>query len=157
MPSNYCLKFGTFIFSTLCKSFKRLYKCNIQIIGLYVIKCIGNSKSATLRFFGRSSHAKGGSASGMTSEWHAEDVILNVAKRNEESNLMHRNFKVFDTVGWHGQTLFVRVFSILQRFSRTNEFVHATTQVSKKSLWRLAFRRDSDLTWSYRNFLFKPL
>ncbi len=36
-------------------------------------------------------------------------------------NSMHRNFKVFDTVGWHGQTLFVRVFSILQRFSRTNE------------------------------------
>jgi len=28
--------------------------------------------------------------------------------------------------------LFVRIFGILQHFSRTNEFVHATTQVSKR-------------------------
>ena len=50
------------------------------------------------------------------------------------TEFMHRSFKVFDTVGWHGQTLFVRVFSLLQRFSRTNEFVRATTQVGKNKV-----------------------
>jgi hypothetical protein len=45
---------------------------------------------------------------------------------------MYRKFNVGDIVGWHGQPLFVRVFSIKRHFARTNEFVHATTQVSKR-------------------------
>jgi hypothetical protein len=50
--------------------------------------------------------------------WEAGTIVL-----IRERVVMH----IKAVAGWHGQTLFVRVFSISQRFARTNEFVHATT------------------------------